>query len=52
MYVLYHVCKEGGANGEERRRNGAKILRNDAGMAQGRVRNGAKLTAAPRGRKW
>ena len=29
----------------ERRRNDAKILRNDAGMAQGRVRNGAKLTA-------
>jgi len=35
-----------------RRRNDAKILRNDAGTAQGGVRNGAKLTAGCQQPRW
>ena len=41
MFFVRSAKREGkGQKGEERRRNGAKILGNDVGTAQGRVRNG------------
>ena len=46
MLSVMSAKREGkGQKGEERRRNGAKILGNDVGTAQGRVRNDAMHTA-------